>query len=85
MLFDRLLSLTGVINMRKRLEWTVGPKEREEERSQELDGRGPSIEIEEKMSHYSQHCLSKDFNKMKPIIIIIDRLVRSVPQGGNQT
>lgn len=67
--------------MRKRLEWSVGLKETEEDRCQELDGRGPSIEIEEKMSHYSQHCLSKDFNKMKPIIIIIDHLVQFVPRG----
>lgn len=37
------------------------------------------------MSHYSQHCLSKDFDKMKPIIIIIDCLVQSVPLGGIHT
>lgn len=85
MLFDRLLSLMGGINKRQRLEWTKGLKETEGERSQELDGRRPSIEMEEKMSHYSQHCLSKDFDKMKPIIIIIDCLVQSVPLGSIQT
>lgn len=69
----------GEINRRKRLEWTLGQKEIEEERSQKLDGRGPSIEMEEKMSHYSQHCPTKDFDKMKPIIIIIDSSVLPVP------
>lgn len=77
--FDRPLSPVGEINGRKRLEWTLGQKEIEEERSQKLDGRGPSIEMEEKMSHYSQHCPTKDFDKMKPIIIIIDSLVPPVP------
>lgn len=67
------------INMRQRLEWTKGLKETERERSRELDGHEPSIEMEEKMSSYSQHCLSKDFDKMKPIIIIIDCLVPFVP------
>lgn len=85
MLFDRLLSLMGGINKRQRLEWTKGLKETERERSQELDGRGPSIEMKEKMSHYSQHCLSKDFDKMKPIIIIIDCLVQSAPLGAIRT
>lgn len=85
MLFDRLLSLMGGINKRQRLEWTKGLKETERERSQELDGRGPSIEMKEKMSHYSQHCLSKDFDKMKLIIIIIDCLVQSAPLGGIHT
>lgn len=85
MLFDGLLTLVGGINKEQRLEWTKGLKETERERSQELDGRRPSIEMEEKMSHYSQHCLSKDFDKMKPIIIIIDCLVQSVALGGIQT
>lgn len=86
MLFDRLLSLMGGINKRQRLEWTKGLEETERGReSQELDGHGPSIEMEEKMSHYSQHCLSKDFDKMTPIIIIIDCLVQSAPLGGIHT
>lgn len=37
----------GGINKRQRLEWTKGLKETEGERSQELDGRGPSIEMED--------------------------------------
>lgn len=82
MLFDRLLSLMGGINKKQRLEWTKGLEETAGKRSQELDGHGPSTEMEDKMSHYSQHCLSKDFDKMKPIIIIIDCRVRSVPLEG---
>lgn len=85
MLFDRLLSLMGGINKRQRLEWTKGLKETEGDRSQEVDGRRPYIEMEEKMSHYSQHCLSKDFDKMEPVIIIIDCLLESVPLGSSQT
>lgn len=69
--------------MRQGLEWTKGVKEREG--SQEPNGREPSIGMEEKMSSYSQHCLSKDFDKMKPIIIIIDCLVQFVPQGAIHT
>lgn len=53
-----------------------------EKRSQERDGPRPSIEMEEKMSHYSQHCPSKDFDKMKPIIIIIDCFGTVCTAGG---
>lgn len=81
MLFERLLSLLLGINTRQRLEWTEGLEETARERSQELDGREPSIEVEEKMSHYSQHCLYKDCDKMRPIIIIIDCLVQLAPLG----
>lgn len=31
------------------------------------------------MSYYSLHCFSKDFDKMKPIIITIDSSVQSAP------
>lgn len=75
----------GGIDKRKRLEWTKGRQEAEAERGQELDGRQPSIKMEEKMSHYSQHCLSKDFDKMKPIIITIDCLVQFVTIQGSRT
>lgn len=69
--------------MKKGLEWTKGVKERKG--SQEPNGCEPSIGMEGKMSSYSQHCLSKDFDKMKPIIIIIDCLVHFVPQGAIHT
>lgn len=79
MLFDWLLSHVAWINRKQGLEWAKGVKEREG--SREPNGREPSIGMEGKMSSYSQHCLSKDFDKMKPIIIIIDCLVQFVPQG----
>lgn len=69
--------------MKQGLEWAKGVKEREG--SQEPNGRKPSIGMEGKMSSYSQRCLSKDFDKMKPIIIIIDCLVQFVPQGAIHT
>lgn len=81
MLFERLLSFMVGINMRQRLEWTKGLRETEKEGSQEVDGHKPSIEMEEKMSTHSQQCLTKDFDKMKPIIIIIDCLVQFAPLG----
>lgn len=59
--------------------------EGEGERSQELDGREPSIKMKEKMSHYSQHCLSKDCFEMKPIIIVIDCWVQFAPLGSTRT
>lgn len=52
------------------------------EGDREPHGRGPFVETVEKMSHYSQHCLSKDFDKMKLIIITIDCLLQSAPITG---
>lgn len=63
-------------------ERTVGTQK---DGSQELDGHEPSIEMEEKMSTHSQQYLAKDFNKMKPIIIIIDCLVQFAPLGSIHT
>lgn len=37
--------------------------------------------MEEKRSHYSPQCLSKDSDEMKPIIIAIDCPERPVPLG----
>lgn len=85
MLFDRPLSFMAGINMRQRLEWTKGLWETQKDGSQELDGHEPSIEMEEKMSTHSQQYLAKDFNKMKPIIIIIDCLVQFAPLGSIHT
>lgn len=65
--------------MKQRLEWTKGVKERNE--CQEPNGCEPSIEMERKMSSYSQRWLAKDLDKMKPIIVIIDHLAQFVPQG----
>lgn len=73
MLSDRLLSLMGGINKNQWLEWTKGDSGREY--SIELDGRGPFIEIETKISHYSQHCLSKDLDNVTTITMIIDCMV----------